>query len=227
MSAEPVTNGAEALVERLRSAILAGDVSPRSGYTEAYVGLRFSVARPTARLAIDRLVAEGLLQREPHRAARVIELDRADIVDLFDSRSLIEVAALRSLASSGTLPAEALSAHRALLRGGPDGALARNDIAFHRSLVSAQNSPRLRRMHALIMGEVELCIAQVHAHHLMATQDVGAQHRGILDAVTSGNADLAGSLTAAHIADSRDGLLAHFDSTSTSTALLLDSTTKG
>ena len=209
------TNGAAlpgAIYDELRASILNQTDAPGSTVTESAVALRFGVARPTAKMAIERLVTEGLLRRETHRAARVPELSREDIADLYDNRAIIEAAALGRLATGGTIPAEALQAHRALQDSAIENApFANQDIAFHRALVTGQPSSRLVRMHAILMGEIELCIGQVQANHLLTAREVAGQHQGILDAVTAGNAALAESLTREHIVGSRDRLLAHFD----------------
>lgn len=212
MSIEPGIMLPGSVAERLRESILSQLDRPGSAITESAVALRFGVARPTARIAIERLVADGLLRREPHHAARVPELSRADIVDLFDNRAIIEGAAIAALARAGTIPAAALAAHRSLSSRGAEEPFARDDILFHRSLVAGQPSPRLARMHSTLMGEIELCIGQVQAAHLLTAREVGAQHQGILDAVIAGEADEAAGLTREHIAHSRDRLLAHVDS---------------
>lgn len=199
----------DAIYDELRARILSRVETSGATFTESGVAEQFGVARPTAKLAIERLVAEGLLTREPHHAARVPELSRDDIVDLFDNRAIIESAAIARLATSGTIPAEALAAHRALLSlEEPNAAL---DIEFHRALVTGQGSPRLIRAHSLLMGEIELSIGQVLANRLRTAQDVAAEHQGILDAVTAGDVELAERLTRVHIVESRDRLLAHFD----------------
>ena len=206
----------DAIYSALRSAIIDQDIEPGESVTESAVALRFGVARPTAKTAIERLVEHGLLRREKHQTARVVRLSRADILDLYDSRAIVESAAVGRLATGGTLPAEALAAHRALLAGSTDGSdhgFATHDIDFHRALVAGQSSPRLARMHSLLMGEIELCIGQVQAGRLLTASEVGAQHQGILDAVTAGDAELAARLTREHITGSRDRLLAHFDTT--------------
>lgn len=202
-----------AIYESLRAGILDGSEAPGSTLTESRVALRFGVTRPTAKLAIERLVAEGLLRRAAHRAARIPELTRDDIVDLYDTRAIVETAAVEALARGGDLPAEALAAHRSLVAHTTDESFAHDDIAFHRALVSGAPSARLPRMHALLMGEIELCIGQVQAHHLITAAEVAAQHQGILDAVTAGDAERAGVLTRDHITGSRDRLLAHYDAT--------------
>jgi DNA-binding GntR family transcriptional regulator len=213
MSSEAAFVRPAAIYESLRAGILDQSETPGSTLTESAVALRFGVTRPTAKLAIERLVAEGLLRREPHRAARVPELSRDDIVDLYDTRAIVETAAVEALARGGRLPADALTAHRSLLERTRDDSFALDDIAFHRALVRGAPSARLPRMHALLMGEIELCIGQVQAHHLLTAAEVAAQHQGILDAVTAGDAARAAALTRDHIAGSRDRLLAHYDST--------------
>jgi len=207
MSIEQPTLLPEAIYEALRSSIIAQTDAPGSTITESAVSLRFGVARQTAKAAIERLVAEGLLRREAHQAARVPELTRDDIVDLFENRAIVETAAVARLTA---IPAAALAAHLAL-READD--FAPFDIAFHRALVEGQPSHRLTRMHALLMGEVELCIGQVQANHLLTAGEVAAQHQGILDAIVAGDTALAEKLTSDHIAGSRDRLLAHVDST--------------
>ena len=198
----------ESIAERLRASILSQQDAPGATITESAVALRFGVARPTARLAIDKLVADGLLRREPHSAARVPELSRDDIVDLYDNRAVVESAAMAALATNGTIPAAALEAHRALTASDD---FARHDIAFHRALVAGQPSPRLIRMHSLLMGEIELCIGQVQAAQLLTAAAVAEQHQGILDAITAGKPAEAARLTHDHIAFARDALLQHVD----------------
>ncbi|MCU1440387.1 MAG: GntR family transcriptional regulator [Rhodoglobus sp.] len=208
MSIEPGAVLPGAIAEQLRTSIIAQAEPPGSTVTESAVALRFGVARPTARLAIDRLVADGLLRREAHQAARVPELGRADIIDLYDNRAVVESAAVAALASAGVVPAAAVEAHRSLLASDD---FAHHDIAFHRSLVAGQPSPRLAHLHGLLMGEIELCIGQVQAAHLLTAAEVGTQHQGILDSIIAGDPDAAARLTRQHIEGARDALLAHVD----------------
>jgi len=215
-----VTRVPDAVYEALRESILSQREAPGSAVTEQAIADRFGVARPTAKAALERLVAEGLLRRTAHKTARVPELTRDDIVDLYSSRAVVEEAALRTLAADGVVPIAAIAAQRMLVDAAADATplgdaapLARADIAFHRALVEAQRSPRLARLHALLMGEIELCTGQVQAHRLLALNDVIAQHQGILDAVTAGDPERAGLLTRAHIEGARDRLLARYDHT--------------
>lgn len=194
MSLDAAAVRPDAIAEQLRADIIAQRDKPGSTITESAVAVRFGVARPTARLAIERLVSEGILRREAHQAARVPVLGRDDIIDLFEARAIIESAAVATLTS---VPVDA--------RGSGDTAA--DDIAFHRALVAGQASPRLTRMHDLLLGEIELCIGQVHAEQLLTAADVTDQHQRILDAITSGDRVAAARLTREHIELARDALL--------------------
>lgn len=208
MSLDTTVGLPDAIADELRSSILAQSIAPGETLTESAVAERFGVARPTAKIAIERLVADGLLRREAHRAARVPELTRDDVSDLFANRALLESAAMAALATAGTIPAAALAAHRELAATED---FADADIRFHRALVAGQPSPRLARLHALLMGEVELCIGQVQAAQLLSPAEITAQHQAILDAITAGDADAAAALTRAHIDGARDALLTHLE----------------
>lgn len=202
----------EAVYNTLRESIIVSTDPPGAVLTEATVSARYGVARPTAKVAIERLVSEGLLRRSAHRTAQVPVLDESDIYDLYASRVVVEEAALRNLAMTGVVPAEAIRAHRELKIAADSGeptSYARADIAFHRALVLGQSSPRLAKMHALIIGEIELCIGQVDSNSLLTAADVAAQHQGILDAVIEADPELAGTRTREHILISRDRLLSY------------------
>jgi DNA-binding GntR family transcriptional regulator len=208
------TSVPQAVYDALRESIVTSVEPTGALLTETAIAVRYGVARPTAKAALERLVSEGLLSRRPHHAAQVTELSRADIEDLYSNRVIIEEAALVNLASDGVVPIAALSVHRELLefaRTDNRAALARTDVDFHRALVLAQHSPRLAKMHRLLMGEIELCIGQVQSHQLMRPDEIAEQHQGILDAVAGGDGTLAGRLTRDHIVDARDRLLHKYD----------------
>ncbi|MFM9919529.1 GntR family transcriptional regulator [Lacisediminihabitans sp. H27-G8] len=204
----------EAVYDALRESIVTVVDRPGTLLTETAVAERYSVARPTAKAALERLVSEGLLSRRAHHAAQVPELSRDDIQDLYSNRAILEEAAVQHLAADSVVPVAALAVHRELLehvRTDDRAALARTDLDFHRQLVLAQHSPRLAKMHGLLMGEIELCIGQVQSHQLIRPSDVALQHQGILDAVAAGDGALASRLTREHIEGARDRLLQKYD----------------
>ncbi|SEP73422.1 GntR family transcriptional regulator [Microlunatus flavus] len=205
----------DAVYAALREAIIGLHHLPGSTLTELSVCSTYQVARPTARVAIQRLVDDGLLRRDAHRSARVPELTSVDVHDLYGVRVGIEEAALRAIASSGAPHAQALEIHARFSSSAfsvDQAPFVKDDIAFHRALVVASGSSRLRRMHELIMGEIELCMGQLQHHHLMSARTVADEHQGILDAVAIGDVELTAALVRAHILSARNRLLARFAS---------------
>lgn len=198
------------IADALRDDLLALTIAPGDVVTEAAVAIRFGCSRPTARTAIDRLVAEGMLERAAHRAARVPVLDREDIVELYDARAVVEEAALAALARIGAVPPAAVAANRRLAAAAQDAGFAHDDIAFHRALVAGQPNGRLRAMHDGLMGEIELCIGQVSAHRLMSPREISVEHQLVLDAVVASDPDAAAARVGEHIRHARDRMLAHW-----------------
>jgi DNA-binding GntR family transcriptional regulator len=200
----------DVIYEAVRTRIIYQVEVPGTTLTESAIALRFGVARPTAKLALERLVADGLLRRGAHRAARVPQMSRDDIGDVFENRAIVEAVASGALARAGVVPPAAIAAHSRLLNSTAAGNFARDDIAFHRALVAGQPSPRLTRIHEMLMGEVELGIGQVQAHHLLASTEIAKQHQRILDAIVAGDPAVAEQLTREHIDGTREALLVHY-----------------
>ena len=174
----------DALRSEMQSQILRGAIPSGTALTELSVAQKFDVARPTAKAAIEQLVHIGLLRRLRNKTARVPLLDAADVADLYLSRGVIEQAVARLLAERGEVPpgaVEALDRFRAAVaNGGKVTELVESDIDFHRALVAASQSPRLRRLYELVIGEAHLCMAQVQVRHLLHPQVIADEHAQIL-----------------------------------------------
>lgn len=204
---------ADNVYEALRRSIVSLEDEPGTILTEKAVSQRFGVARPTAKAALERLVAKGLLRRSAHRAAVVPLLSPADIEDLYATRLVIERAVVEQLADKRRIPPKALEAQEELRKSAhrnDDGAFAGADLKFHQALVAGIGSERMSRMHDLILGEVELCMSQLEVHRLIGVVDVLKQHQGVLDAIESKDGELAVFLIRRHIIGARDRLLTGF-----------------
>lgn len=204
----------DAVYSALREAIITLIHPPGTVLTEKAISSRYGVARPTARVAIQRLADEGLLSRDAHRSARVRRLSREDIHDLYGARVLIEEAASRLVAGNAIVAAAALDAQSRLSHYAQTNNLApfsREDIGFHRALVTSSASSHLIRMHDLIIGEVELCMGQLQYHHILLADEIAREHQGLIDAIKIGDVDLAAARTRAHILNARNKLLNRYD----------------
>src|SRR5690349_9079066 len=120
----------DAVTAQLRGRILSGEIRSGEPLTEAAVSQTFGVARPSAKAAIEQLVATGLLVRTAHRSARVVGIDADTVRDVYRTRVRLESAALRELAATGMVPDAARDANAEILAmpGGPDPATVDPDL---------------------------------------------------------------------------------------------------
>lgn len=205
----------EALVASLRDRILTEDIPAGVPVTEAAVAQSYSVARQTAKAAIERLVGEGLLERTTHRSARVPILDAAQVKDLYLSRGIIEARCYEVLAERAHISPEVEAAHASFLASATSGDLPRivdEDVRFHRALVDSIGSLRLSRAHELIINEMRLCLAQVQSHHLLDPSQIAREHELIVTAIRSTSAQEAAQAGLDHLAHAESKLLVHLDS---------------
>lgn len=191
----------DAVTRRLRDQILGGEIGADTALTEAKVSASFGVARPSAKAAIEQLVASGLLVRTAHRSARVVAIDPEMVRDVYRTRTRLESAALRELAQKRTVPEAARSANAELLAmpAAADPATVDPDLRFHTALVDAVGSERTSRMYRSVLDEVRLCMTQVQGRRLLEAAVIAQQHAAILDAVAAGDADRAARLLGDHL----------------------------
>ncbi|MFF0341867.1 GntR family transcriptional regulator [Kribbella sp. NPDC004875] len=200
----------DALYASVRKRIVNGEIPQGEKLTEVRLATEYNVARPTAKAALERLTALGLLRRTAHKTAVVPVLDSDEIRDLFFSRMTIEKAAVSALAATGAVPADAARAQVAIEYAARDHVFENQveaDIAFHTALVAAVGSRRLTRMHELIIGEVHLTMGQYQAHRKAAPSTVAEEHAAILKAIEDGDPASAADHLAYHLEQAQGRLL--------------------
>jgi DNA-binding GntR family transcriptional regulator len=201
----------DALHNELRRRIIGGMEAPGTPLTEVSVSTSYGVSRPTAKAAIERLVADGLLVRENRRVGAVVpRLTPDDIEDLYISRAAVEIAAYSLLGARKTPvePASLLNANLAAFAAHDDArGVVDSDVAFHRELVNLTRSPRLRRLHNLLMSETHLCMAQVQARQLLSAHEIWAEHEEILEAIREGDSSVIAARVGRHLERARKKLV--------------------
>lgn len=162
------TLGAQ-VTDRLRELVVVGEFAPGTRLREVDLAEGFAVSRGPVREALQHLVQEGLLRRDPRHGIFVPTITDGDIADMYFVRTVIEGAALRVVIARDPRPLAAVLAATAREMGEAAAAddwhrVAELDIAFHAALVAAADSARLSRAYAAIMDEVRLCL-NLTAHH--------------------------------------------------------------
>ena len=76
--------------QRLRDEITRGAVAPGQRLVEPELGERYGVTRNSARLALDVLIAAGLVERIPNRGARVRIVSTSEVVAILECRQVLD-----------------------------------------------------------------------------------------------------------------------------------------
>lgn len=181
--------------DRLREAILRGELRPGEKLTAAALAARWDVSQTPLREAFQRLAAEGLVELRPQRGARVAAASTRDAEEVYELRLALEPRALRdSLRSSdGLHRQEIAAAHRryeqAVANAGKDfTAVLDAHRDFHAVLLSRCTN---RRLLDLVLELAEhsqwfqvLAVGAPSGHH-----DVIAEHRSLCDDALAGRVD--------------------------------------
>jgi DNA-binding GntR family transcriptional regulator len=196
-----VVSAHDALVGSLRDRILAGEFEPGSSLSDVALATEYRVARPTVRAAVQALVHEGLLRREPRRRAFVPRLGPDDIRDLYFVRIPLELAAVDALVRGSADLGQAARAVKRFEGLGDETSwreAVEADIAFHAALVAAAGSPRLERAYEALQSEIRLALIQLKPAY-SAVAPLAAEHRHLLEAVRSGPVSKAARLMRDHL----------------------------
>jgi DNA-binding GntR family transcriptional regulator len=205
---QPVNQDSTAAIiaRQLRGAIMAGALPPGTQLGEADLAARFQVSRGPLREAMQRLVQEGLLRSERNRGLFVIELEPADVFDIYVARNAIEQAAARLIlrADRGGIVADELVVIHAELSGaikaGDAAAVGDADGRFHEEFVRASGSKRLTRMAGTLLVESRMCIGALQRTY-QPDEDQLAEHGALVDGLRAGNEIALLKLIESHMED--------------------------
>ncbi|HWX48493.1 MAG TPA: GntR family transcriptional regulator [Roseomonas sp.] len=197
---EPTPLG-EKLFRSLLARIQSGELPPDSVVNEAALAQEFGVSRGPVREAVRRLQGIGLVSREPYLRARIVSLDKGEVLELFQMREALEGFAAR-LAAERMRPEElaaleaGLEADRQawMAKGAPTG------FDFHGQILEAA---RNRRLKAMLGGDLYLLLRlyrQRSGSDRVRKQAAYREHWQILRALKARDPELAESLMRAHVA---------------------------
>jgi DNA-binding GntR family transcriptional regulator len=195
--------------ERLRADLLACRLRPGERLRINDLCKHLSVSLGAVREALSRLTSEGLVSAEPQLGFSVAPISAIDLQDLTMVRIEIEGLCLRQAVEAGDLAWESriVAAYHRLSRtphNAPDDPMRLNDsfasshASFHQELVSACSSPWLHRVRDILFAQSSRYIA-LSVPLARQDRDRNQEHRDLMDAVISRDADQAAALMATHL----------------------------
>jgi DNA-binding GntR family transcriptional regulator len=205
---EPVSRESTATViaRQLRDAIMNGVLPPGTQLGETDLAARFQVSRGPLREAMQHLVSEGLLRSERHRGLFVIDLEPADVYDIYLARTAVERTALLHVLRSGdreqvaAVLEQAVTEMAAAADEDDPTALSTADLRFHETLIAASGSKRLVRMARTLLIETRMCLALLQNTYQRVEERV-SEHLQIIEALRAGDEETALGLLDAHMED--------------------------
>lgn len=193
---------ADEVADRIREAIFSGAYPPGAQLREVELSGALEVSRGPVREALLRLEREGLVLSAWHRGATVTVLSPDDIAELDSLRGALEQLAVREVvehASDDDLAAIEKAADR-MGRAEDAHAMVRCDIAFHDAVYAATGHRRLQeawqaircQVHLFLLTRVGVSTEEGYLSH------IAAEHRDLVAALRTRNADAALELFATH-----------------------------
>src|SRR6266496_3792577 len=109
------------VTDALRAAILRGDYAPRQRMIEADLCAELGVSRFAVRTTLRALAAEGLIEVQPNKGARIREIPLAEAIEITEVRMVLEglVAARAAARGAGRGTAPLQRAQRRAARRHP------------------------------------------------------------------------------------------------------------
>lgn len=195
----------------LRDALLCGQFKKGESLTEHMLTQKLGVSRTPVRSALQRLAEDGLVSMTPNRGAVVIGIAKEDIVDIYRIRMRLEGLASAMAAEKITDEAkQKLSENVALfefyVQRQDTEHIEELDTAFHSMIYEASGSRTLERILTDLHSNTKayrsqsLCVPGRLARTL-------EEHKEILNAILTGNAEKAEKLTSAHIECAMENML--------------------
>lgn len=201
---------ADQVADHIRSAIHQGEFTPGQRLVERKLGEELGVSHIPIREALRALAEEGLVEKLPRRGARVVAMTGKDLDEISSLRTVLEQlvvvraqqgwnrhrdVALRSIVTSMVEAAE----------GGDTGRLFELDQKFHEQLWVYADHKLLLSVASQLRSRIGGFLAAANRALAPEGRLTHAQiHAVLVDAIASGDPDIASQAMAEHIQSAKE-----------------------
>ncbi|SFC20044.1 transcriptional regulator, GntR family [Polaromonas sp. OV174] len=193
--------------EEIERLIMTGELAVGSRINESELSQRFNTSRGPIREALRALEEAGLVRNEKNRGVFVREIGFEEADEIYELREALEEIIGRRVASA--MKPDALERLKGMLAPMKSAAQAADveqyaqlNLQFHEILLETAGSQKLIETYKRLIKEL-------HLFRMRALDSGGGlrvsvdEHREIVDAIASGDADRAGKAMREHVAVSR------------------------
>ncbi|MCH7816885.1 MAG: GntR family transcriptional regulator [Proteobacteria bacterium] len=211
---------ADDVFDQLRTAIVKGELAPGTKVNEPQLSKQYGISRGPLREAIRRLEGCKLVEIKPNIGAKVISLNKVQVIEIYEIRESLEglacqLAAVNATAEDCNKLRDLLTHHEQQIQS-ENGRLyyqKEGDLDFHYLIVQLSANTRLFDI---------LCGELYHLLRLYRCQTSSApsrpvqafkEHHQIVDALEARDGELAELLMRRHIASARQTLISQLSET--------------
>jgi DNA-binding GntR family transcriptional regulator len=196
----------ETVTDRLRRAIINGELPAEERLVESDLAARLGVSRATVRQAIRQLEVERLVEIRPRRGAVVSRMSRADATAVCEARGLLEGFLARSaccrLDDDAFLELGALAAEMGTaLEAGDVFRVVELDIAFHELIASRGQNRRVYELWSVLNSQVGALLSSTVEFRRMTPEQVVLRHELLCKALKQKDPDRAERAVRSHYVD--------------------------
>jgi DNA-binding GntR family transcriptional regulator len=194
--------GKDVAERRLREQIARGEVSPGQRLVEAELSERYGVTRNSARLALETLAADGLVERIPNRGARVRTLTTEEAVGIMECRMVLDgLLSRKATEGASDDQIDRVVANRERM----EQAVADHDLLKYSELIQEHHAlVREMAQHPIAASLEERLQAQIVRHQFQLSLRPGrakeslAELERVIDAIVDRDPDRAEEAARAH-----------------------------
>jgi DNA-binding GntR family transcriptional regulator len=207
----PRTTLTREVAERLRQAILSGELAGGQPLAEAAMAARLNVSRVPVREALVELEREGLVVFNERGRACVREFTDDDFAEIVSLRTTLQVMSAKLAAVKHT--AEDLERLEMIVRRADKTRdpteFSRLDIAFHDEIARIAAHQRLYQAWSNLRAQMELWIVRAHRERERIKHDVreatARSHRELIESIRSRRPDKAAERMERHCENLQKG----------------------
>lgn len=185
------TTLADVVCERIRRAIIMGNLPSGQRLSETALSTQMAVSRSPVREALQRLQLEGLVTGQTNRSCTVWSPTEADVKEIFSLREMIETLAAEwciDLLTEADFQAmeQIIERQRQAIEAQDYIELIREDKLFHEYFCVRANHQRLLEWWHQIMGQWEVLIyRRLLAYPEEVVPSIIVDHHALMDALRS------------------------------------------
>ena len=193
----------DVVFENLRTAILEGNLKAGQRLMEVQLADQLGVSRTPIREAIRKLELEGLVVMLPRKGAYVANMSFKDLIDVLEIRSSLEGLAA-SLAAERRRDEDIVELERVAkefetsVREADIDNVLKKDVEFHEKIFLMANNKKLYQLITSLWEQVHR-FRVTYVSNYDASLSLVDEHNRILEAVKSGDSELAKKYATEHI----------------------------